>query len=259
MIAYRLSIIMNRSLNVRERLLSAYQEAGLEVYTGKLHCVRDNPPQMTGLKNGGRMLETGGAGVSWNEIPCFEMLGQCLQPASVLVIGNSWGWSTLLMSMLWPEATVVAMDTGYEVPTRFAHKAFDNIIGLIRGAECYREYGNYGIDLTNKLVQKHNLNAKVIRSMSPKDTQSVVRSHLKTPPEFIFIDGQHTTAQVLLDFNGCREVASPDCVYLFHDIISWDLIQAFEACKTSGKLSGGLLWRTASGMGLLFPSTRPDV
>jgi hypothetical protein len=164
-----------------------------------------------------------------------------------------------MLSMLWPEASVVAMDTGYERPTRFAHKAFDNLISFIRGADCYREYGDYGIDLTNRLLQKNKLNAKVIHARSPKDTRSVVQDHLKAPPDFIFIDGQHTPEQMLLDFSGCREVSAPDCVYLFHDIVNWELIESFEDCKASSKLSGGLLRRTTSGMGLLFPQSRPDV
>ena len=250
------------SVTAGEKLLAIYEESGFEVHTGwnPYHLDNWRDAQFTYLKKDGRPLNTGGGGASWHEIPCFELLSYCFSPERILVIGNSFGWSTLLISLLWPGAQVVAMDIGVQPPADAAQKMLAAILGRLRGDEPpLNPKPTYGIELTNDLAQKHNLKAKAILSASPQDVGWVVEKHLGGPPDFIFIDGYHIPAQVLLDFDACHKVAAQNCVYLFHDVINWGLRDAFEACQRNSGLPGGILWRTPSGMGLLYPEAMGEL
>jgi hypothetical protein len=250
------------SLTVGERLLTIYEESGFEVHTGwnPNHLNNWRDAQFTYVKKDGRPLNTGGGGVSWHEIPCLELLSYCFSPERILVIGNSFGWSTLLISLLWPSAEVAAMDIGVQPPADAAQKMLGAILGRLRGDEpSLNPKPTYGIELTNDLAQKYHLKAKAVLSASPQDVGWVVERHLGGPPDFVFIDGYHIPPQVLLDFDACYKVAAPNCVYLFHDVINWSLREAFETCQKKSGLKGGILWRTPSGMGLLYPDAKVEL
>jgi hypothetical protein len=239
-----------------ERLLAIYEDEGFEVHTGwnSYHLNNWRDAGFTYLKKNGRPLNTGGGGTSWHEIPCFELLRQCVSPERILVIGNSFGWSTLMISLLWPNAEVVAMDIGVQPPGDAAQKLLETVLKKLRGdGPPLSTNPIFGIELTNELAQKHHLRARAVLSASPQDVGWVVEKHLGAPPDFVFIDGYHIPPQVLLDFDASRRVASPTCVYLFHDVINWGLRGSFEACQKKSGLEGGILWRTPSGMGLLYP------
>jgi len=248
---------MTDGLTIAENLLNLYEQEGFEVHTGwnSYHLRNWRDAQFTYLKKDGKPLNTGGGGLSWQEIPCLELIAKCISPDNILVIGNSFGWSTILCSLLWPNANVVAMDCGFLPPKDNAQKLLAKILSSIRNDEdVYSPNPFYGIELTNLIVKKHQLKAKAVISTSPQDIESVVSENFPDKPDFVFIDGYHIPAQVLLDFNGSRQWASNECVYLFHDIINWHLRGAFDLCKRESNLSGDILWRTPSGMGLLYPS-----
>jgi len=244
------------SLPAGEKLLAIYEGDGFDVHTGwdSYHLDNWRDAQFTYVKKDGRPLNTGGGGISWHEIPCFELLSYCISPERVLIIGNSFGWSTLLISLLWPRAQVVAMDIGVQPPTDAAQKMLASILQRLRGDEPpLNPSPTFGIDLTNELAQRHHLKAKAVLSASPQDVGWVCEKHLGGPPSFAFIDGYHIPPQVLLDFDACYKVTGQSCVYLFHDVINWGLREAFELCQKQSGLEGGILWRTPSGMGLLYP------
>ena len=242
--------------------MAIYEENGFEVHTGwnPYHLDNWRDAQFTYVKKDKRLLNTGGGGLSWHEIPCLELLSYCVSPERILVIGNSFGWSTLLMSLLWPHAEVVAMDVGVQPPADAAQKIVAMIVKRLRGDEpLLNPKPTYGIELTNDLAQKNRLKARAVLSASPQDVGWVVEKHLGGPPDFVFIDGNHSVAQVLLDFEACHKVAAKNCVYLFHDVINWELRDAFELCQRKSGLQGGILWRTPSGIGLLYPEGCSDV
>ena len=239
-----------------EALLDIYESAGFQVQTGwnSFHLNNWRDAAFTSLRKDGRPLDTGGGGLSWHEIPCLELISRRLAVERILIIGNSFGWSTLLISLLWPQAKVVAMDIGFQPPGDAAQKLLEGIISRIRGGQPpLNPKPTYGIELTNELAQRHGLKARAILSASPQDVDRVTAEHLGGPLDFVFIDGYHIPPQVILDFAACRKVASKNCVYLFHDVINWGLRGAFDQCQRESGLAGGILWRTASGMGLLFP------
>jgi hypothetical protein len=242
--------------------LAIYEESGFRVHTGwNSHHFgdwRDAP--FTYVTKAGRPLSTGGGGVSWQEIPCFELLSHCFSPERMLVIGNSFGWSTLLISLLWPEARVVAMDIGMQPPAHPVQRIIARALRALRGDQVpLNPKPTYGIELTNDLARRHHLKAEVVLAASPRDVDWVVDKHLGGPPNLVFIDGGHSVHQVLLDFDACYKVAGADCVYLFHDVINWGLREGFEQCQKKSGLPGTILWRTPSGIGMLYPKAQVEL
>lgn len=253
---------MTEELTIAEKLLQLYECEGFEVHTGwnPYHLNNWRDAQFTYLKKDGKPLNTGGGGLSWQEIPCIELIGKCISPRRILIIGNSFGWSTLLCSLVWPTAEVVAMDCGFLPPADGAQKLLAKTLSSIRNEPAtYSDDPFFGINLTNYLSNKNGLKAKAVISTSPNDIEFVVLNHFSGKPDFVFIDGYHISPQVMLDFDGAARFADDNCVYLFHDIINWHLRDAFDACKSKSKLDGGLLWRTPSGMGLLYPPEYPSL
>jgi hypothetical protein len=52
-------------------------------------------------------------------------------------------------------------------------------------------------------------------------------------------------------------VSSPDCVFLFHDVVAFKMLGSFlQFPQVDPNLEARLLGRTYSGMGLLFPRAR---
>jgi hypothetical protein len=252
----------SNSLTAGEKLLAIYEGDGFEVHTGwNSHHLDDwEGAQFTYVKKDGRPLNTGGGGVSWQEIPCFELLSHCFTPERVLIIGNSFGWSTLLSSLLWPRAQVVAMDIGVQPPADGAQRVLAGILTRLRGDGApFSPNPTFGIELTNALAAKHHLKAKAVLSASPQDVPAVIKQHLGGPPDFAFIDGYHIPPQVLLDFDACYQAAGENCVYLFHDVVNFKLREAFEECQKKSGLEGGILWRTPSGMALLYSKKQAEL
>jgi len=213
------------------RLLDIYHRAGFQVRTGlnpyQFDNHRDAP--FTALYRDGQILPTGG-GVAVQEIYFFETLFEEYHPKRIFVIGNAFGWSTLLLALLNPAARVVALDCGIE------------------GA-----WAKAGIDLTNRIAAAEGLPARVVFGTSPQDVDSVVAEHLGSV-DFAFIDGLHTNEQQEKDSDAVRKCASADCVYVAHDVINWHMLDGFEriAAKSPGMIAR-ILIRTPSGIGVLSP------
>lgn len=80
------------------------------------------------------------------------------------------------------------------------------------------------------------------------DARTIEPSLLKGPPDFCFIDGEHTHSAVLSDFRWCRSVCAAQAAICFHD--SWIVARALQAivvelrregvCFTAKKLSGSV-------------------
>jgi hypothetical protein len=171
---------------------------------------------------------TQGLGISMQEMYFLECLFAAFRPANVFAIGNSFGWSTLALGLMNPQAKVVAIDAGYDI----------NSIE--------------GIDLTNTISREHGLNCKVLQRTSPPDVDAVVEAEFNSPLDFVFIDGAHTNEAVLADFRAIHPFGGRRCLFAFHDVRDCDLFEAFETAKETSGLDGYVLDGTSSGIGVLF-------
>lgn len=181
-------------------------------------------------------LCAGGGGLHMTEIYLLEALAEVLSPKSIFIIGNAYGWSALALALAFPGAKVVAIDSG-----------------AIGG-------GDDGIEWTNSLAKAEGLNIVAVRATSPQDVERVAVAHLNGRIDLVLIDGAHNNEQQTLDFEACRRAALPECVYLLHDVLNWNMVPSFqEIVKVhEADLYGEILTRTASGMAIFYPKTMAE-
>jgi len=219
---------------ILNRLVDVYEKRGFEIATGLNASHFDNftAAPFTWLMRDGRSF-TNGLGITIGEVYLLECLLADLAPKRIFVIGNSFGWSTLALALLAPQAKVVAIDAGFD------------------------ENSLEGIFLTNRIASEEGLNVQVVEAVAPQHVAAVIAEHLDGGEvDFAFIDGKHTNEQIVRDFDAVRAQASEDCVYLFHDVFEFSLQEGFSKNQHASGLSGGILRGTTSGMGLLYDASR---
>ena len=138
------------------------------------------------------------------EVYFFETLFADFHPQRLLVIGNAFGWSTLLSALLNPNGKTLAIDAGVE-----------------------GDYARAGIDLTNQIAAEEKLPARVELGTSPQDVEGLVKAHLGGGVDFAFIDGLHTNEQQEKDYDAVAACGHADTMYVFHDVIDWQVQESF--------------------------------
>jgi Methyltransferase domain len=217
------------------RLTNLYESRGILISTGL------NPSDFgnfalapfTWFIAGGSSL-TNGLGIALQEIYFLECLFERCHPRQIFVIGNSSGWSTFALALLNPSATVVAIDAGFD------------------------ENALEGIEFTNRVAAEEGMSACAVKGVSPRDVAPIVAERKLAPIDCILIDGDHSVAQVEADFDAVRPYAAPHCIYLFHDVQSFDLHKGLEHIAAKSGLVWDLLLATPSGMAVMYdPANRP--
>ena len=217
-------------------LVTLYEEAGFAVQANlsPLHFPGHSPadiPFTYVFGPNGQMCK--GGGIAFTEIAFFEALCERIQPRTIFIVGNAFGWSTLALALMNPSARTVAIDL------------------------CPRPDEARGLEVTNALARRAGLDVRAIKGKSPDDVAAVCAREVETPIDLVFIDGGHTPSQQTLDFTACRNVAAPDCVYVFHDVVNFALVDSFvEIAQGNPDLSASLLMRTTSGMGICYHKSR---
>lgn len=216
------------------RLVRAYGRHGYQVRTGLNPYYMDNPDEgFTALVKDGELLSTG-RGISFSETLFLEeLLGLASNIKNVLVIGNAFGWSTLITAMCLPKAKVVAMDA------------------MIEGQQVLE-----GKKLTHAIAAEEKLNVDVIDACSPADTMSTVNKHLGAEVDFVLIDGLHANPQLIKDFSEAIKFASSNCLFFCHDVLNWHLLEAINFVEESSRVhSVVILNRLSSGPAVAFCSS----
>jgi hypothetical protein len=217
------------------RLTRLYESRGIQVSTGL------NPSHFSGfplapftwfIKDGASL--TNGLGIALQEIYLLECLFERFHPQRIFAIGNSLGWSTFALALLNPSAAVVAIDAGFD------KNSLD------------------GIEFTNRVAAEEGLSACAVKGVSPSDVAPIVRERQLAPIECVLVDGYHSVAQVESDFDAVRPYAAAHCIYLFHDVQTFNLRAGLERIAAKSGLVWDLLLGTPSGMAVLYdPARRP--
>lgn len=221
------------------KLVALYENCGLSVQSSlsPAHFPGFNLAEIpfTYIYDGDEKLSKAG-GISLPEIAFFEALFEHYHPQNILIIGNSLGWSTLALGLINPASSIVAIDL------------------------CPREAERRGIEITNMLGKYLGADVLAVEGRSPDAIRPVVEDNLEGLIDFVFIDGGHTNEQMQLDFDACRALANPNCVYVFHDVINFQMTPAFNSiANASEDLISSLLYRTPSGMGISYPGELAEV
>ena len=222
---------------VFNRLVALYEKRGFKVASGlnPTHFHDYALAPFTWLFDAG-VNHSFGLGIAMQEVYFLECLFEDFRPRNIFVIGNSFGWSSLALALLNPQATVLAIDDGSD------------------------ENAASGIDFTNRVAEEEGLRLLALEATSPAGVTPVIEGHLPGPVDFAFIDGGHSNEQIVLDYEAVSKHAAADCVYLFHDVHHFDLYPGFEeVCRRSG-LPGTVLFATPSGMAILHdPANGPAI
>lgn len=169
-------------------------------------------------------------GLALQEVMFLEHLGRYLSPANCLVIGNAMGWSTVATALTFPGARTLGIDVKFRD----------------------------GIDFTNTAFRELGLKGGAVQAESPHGVAAAVQAELGAPLDFVLIDADHTDETIQADFHAARAVASPGCVYLFHDVINWGMLGGFKALLKDSGLEGSVLTRTPSGMAIAHGPDLPQ-
>ena len=215
------------------RLTALYERRGIEISTGLSPCHFDNLAlaNFTLFIKDGRSM-TNGFGIAMQEIYFLECLFERFRPRRIFAIGNSTGWSSFALALINPQARVVAIDAGFD-----------------RNSLA-------GIEFTNKVAAEEGFDLRAVQAVSPQDVAAVVGEHMAAPVEFAFIDGYHTSEQVVLDFAAIEAHADPGCVYLFHDVHDFALNAGIEEIARRSSFAAHLLLGTPSGMAIVYDPAR---
>ncbi len=179
----------------------------------------------------GDVRMSNGGGIALSEITFLESLFTARSPKNIFVIGNAFGWSTLALGIMCPNARVVAIDW------------------------CPRTDEERGLEVTNELAAVLGTDIVAVKGKSPEDVQGIVGKYFQEPIDFVLIDGNHSPNQLRLDFEASKSVAAPNCIYVFHDVISFGMVEAFVGIAADNPhLTSSLLFRTPSGMAISYPS-----
>jgi len=172
-----------------------------------------------------------GGGIALAEIYFLENLTAARPPKNIFVIGNAFGWSTLALALMCPGAKIVAIDW------------------------CPRPDEEEGLAVTNDLAREFEADVIALKGKSPVDVPEIVKKHFRDPVDFVLIDGGHTSEHQNLDFDACKGIASSDCVYVFHDVINFGMVDGFvDIARANPHLISSLLFRTPSGMAVSYPT-----
>ena len=211
------------------RLCGLYRRAGFRIVAGiPREFSRSRGTEFSWLFQKGRPL-TYHLGISPLEIYFLESLFQLLHPSRILVIGNSFGWSSFALAMLNPDARVLTIEVGEE------------------------PFTDMWIELSNEIADREGLAARAIKGRSPDDLGRVIAQEDFADVDFALIDGAHSPSHIRADFEGIFPHASADALFVFHDVVGYNLWDEFYRLARQYDLTGKLLLGTTSGIGLLLP------
>ena len=228
------------------RLYDIFEKYGFNIHGGLYpwHFDRLYPLEATrlhlalpfvGAVKKGEDLSSGG-GINPLEVMLLTGLSESFRPKNIFAIGNAFGWSTFALALSNPDANIVAIDALFEGTD--ARKMFNTV---------------------QEIIKKEGFqNTTLIEACSPQDVDSVVSAHFDDGIDLVFIDGDHSNAQQILDFEAIYPHLSPTCIVLLHDVLNWGMVPSFTALKKKYRhLNADILLRTPSGMGVFYSKDLP--
>ena len=108
-----------------------------------------------------------GGGIAFAELAFLEHLFAVIYPRRLFVVGNAFGWSTLALGILNPDARIVAIDF------------------------CPTEVEEEGLAFTNEMGARLDFDVRARKGKSPDGVAAIVDAELGGKVDFALIDGWH--------------------------------------------------------------------
>jgi predicted O-methyltransferase YrrM len=175
------------------------------------------------------VLSTSG-GIANDEAIFMYCLCEQIKPKKVLIIGNSYGFSTLFLSVSCPDATLVAFD-------KFRTEGIKTTIRLLEGLE-------------NKFV---------IQASTPEDIPAIIEKYFDGEVDFVLIDAVHTNEMQTKEFEVLDKYLSPQSVVVFHDVLSCNLLSSYNELRLKyTDHSFHLINKSSSGIAICIKGAIPE-
>ena len=215
--------------SVFAELYKRYKDEGLDVYGGFSPFLTGFLPR-TGnyIARCATFLSTS-AGISNDEAMLIHGLCEQLVPKRILVIGNSYGFSTLFLALTCPDAKIIAFD----------------------------KYRTEGINVTNRLL--HGLSGKeVVQASTPEDIAILINSKLGGV-DFVLVDAVHTNEMQTAEFEILNEYLSSRSIVVFHDVLSCGLLSSFNHLKAKySEHVFRLISKSSTGIGICIKGEQDE-
>jgi len=167
-------------------------------------------------------LKSTSGGIANDEATFLYGICRFLKPKKILVIGNSYGVSTLFLSLVNLDSDLVALDK-------------------------FRVNGNR---VTRELLKEFD-HKTVIEGSTPEDLIAIIDKYLDGTVDFCLIDAVHTDEVQTAEFKILQHYMSKKSIIVFHDVISTNLKESFNQLKDiNDTFEFRLATKTSSGLGL---------
>lgn len=217
---------MAKSKSVALRLFEIYKKNGF-MLTSELEPQYINSAKFIFTRlYVGHLNQTYHLGIAMREIAFLESLSSLTDFRNIFIVGNSFGFSTLALALMNPQAKVVAIEIGMETFT------------------------NSWIEATNAIAQAEGLNVKVVKGSSPENNAEIIDRELGGSIDFAFVDGLHTNEAVQKDFDSLRPFGHSRTIYGFHDVLSHKMVEGLSACVSRNPIPTHFFFATPSGIAL---------
>ena len=177
--------LINKGVAAIVKVIDAYRCQGYQV------VISTPDTLVTNLKRGCGRIDVS-AGLSLSDLLVFQWIAEISAWEHILIIGNSFGFSTFIAASLCPNSYVDAIDAEME------------------GSE-----NRLGSELTRKIAESDFPGVRLTIGFSPQDLPKACRFN---DYDFIFIDGKHTNEQLIADFQGIYNLRSRNSVVYCHDV-----------------------------------------
>ncbi len=216
---------------VLPRLVDLYAREGFTIASGIDAAMSQNRLSEFTFLFDANDSATGDLGISMKEVYFFEcLLGGDWQPKRLFATGNSFGFSSFLMSMLaGPDARVVCLELGGDAFT------------------------SDWIDRSNAIAAREGLPLTVVRGRAPEDVGQVVADQFDGAPlDLVLLDDQHNAPHLLAEVRTFLPMMAPGGLLLCHDVVSFNMLDAIRAAIAEHPgVAGSLLYSTTSGLVVL--------
>jgi len=170
---------------VFSRLNALYAGAGMRLLGGFSPYVSSGDAARSTFVARDRTVLSTSAGIAVDEMAFAYGLCERVAPRRILVIGNSYGVSTVFFALANPDATVIAID----------------------------KYRTVGIAVTNQLLASERAEggpvARAIQASTPDDLEGVIKEHLDDSVDLVFVDAVHENDVQSAEFRVLEPLLSP--------------------------------------------------
>lgn len=178
------------------------------------------------LKNK-KVLSSSG-GISNYDILFYYGLFEILKPKTILILGNSYGFSALAFALMMPNTKIISID----------------------------KFRTEGIKFTKKLIKNLN-NVNVIQASSPEDLIKIKNKHFKNKVDFILCDSVHINKFIETEFEILKKIISKYGVivhrgYVLKDDLTFYNYNFFKKIRNRNNFLYFLNNKSSSGNSLIF-------